>query len=591
LVNSTEHIENQATALLKEHWGHDDFRPLQLEVITQILKSKDTIVLFPTGGGKSITFQIPALILPNLSLVITPLIALMDDQVNNLRDKGINAEAIHSGKSFKEVERIIENCRWGGIKMLYLSPERLGNDRFQDQLRQIDISMVAIDEAHCISQWGHDFRPAYLRIGELSEIWSSAVKIALTATATPNVISDIEKYGCLNKPEVFKKSFKRENISLHVHHTQRKHELIKKLLLKMDDVNAIVYIRSRREVQNLSILLSEIGFKTGYYHAGISFAERQKVQNQFMNGELQIICATNAFGMGLDKGNVRQVIHFDVPPSLEEYVQEFGRAGRDGLFSEAHILVNDGDKAYAIRKNLQKFPSFEFCKKVYSSLFNFYRIPIESGEGEVRPFEIKKFCLKTKLPIPQVYHAIQILNKNEYIDTFDQKKRRSTVRITCSTIQIRENQLPNLEGDVLSSLARIYEGILDYSVEINLKSIAHFCDISVKEVGETLSNLNSQGWISYYKEEEGERIYFLKNRLPKDLFHINKRIQKSISDNSKNMLQSMLQYLESDDCRPSIISKYFGETDQFLCRICDNCNPKERFDDESFIQNQLEEGL
>ena len=590
MVNNTTDIETIAKSLLKTHWGYEEFRPQQLEIIKEVISGNDTVVLFPTGGGKSITFQIPALILLGVSLVVTPLIALMDDQVNNLLSRGIDAQSVHSGKSIREIDRIIDNCRFGNTKLLYISPERLNNERFLEQIRGLQVSMIAIDEAHCISQWGHDFRPSYLKIGEVSEFWPSIPKIALTATATPKVVNDIINYSALKDPREFRKSFKRDNISLFVHFTQRKYDLLKSILSDLDEVNAIVYVRSRREVQHLSIILDAQGYRTGYYHAGLPFSEREEIQRKYMNGELDIICATNAFGMGLDKSDVRQIFHFDIPPSLEEYVQEFGRAGRDGMPSEAHIFYNDSDKAYVIRRNLEKHPSFEVCKNVYVSLYNYYQIPIESGEGEVRAFDIKRFCAKYDFSMKHAYYALQLLQKNEYLDLHQQKKKRSTIKVTCSPALIRENDLPSGHSKVLSSLVRIYEGILDHRVEIERKQIAQFCEIATSEVSQFLHELNAHKFISYFEEPEGERIYFLKNRLPKSHFHINISLQKTIVENSKKILKSMLQYLEDEGCRSIYITNYFGEKEVDLCMKCDNCNPRSSEED-AYLQRRMEEGI
>ena len=591
MVNITENTKSRAENLLRIHWGHDKFRPKQLEIIQDIISQKDCIVLFPTGGGKSITFQIPSLIFDHITLVVTPLIALMEDQVANLKDKNINAACIHSGMTKNDIERVLDNCRWGDVKLLYLSPERLSNEQFLSQINNLKVSLIAVDEAHCISQWGHDFRPSYLNIALASTNWPNAVKIALTATATAKVVSDIQTYGGLKDPSIYRKSFKRENIALSVHHTQRKHELIKAILRKAEKLNAIIYVGSRREVRHLSLFLATEGYKAGYYHAGLNHKEREEVQKQFMDNRLQVICATNAFGMGLDKADVRQVIHYDIPPSLEEYVQEFGRAGRDGLPSEAHILVNDGDKSYAIKKNVEKYPSFQFCKKVYRSLFNYYGIPIESGEGEVRPFSLRDLSMHLDLPMVPLYHAIQVLSKNGYVDIYDQKKRRSTIKVKCSPKELRENGLLDQEKNVLSSLVRIYEGILDHKVEIDVVKIAQFSDLTTDTASNILNGLNRQNWIDYNEEEQGEYILFIKDRLPQNLFHINKKLQKSISDHSKSMLRSMLNYLETSECRSTYITNYFGEEDQGLCRICDNCDPSNSFTDDEITQDHLEEGI
>ncbi|MEE9374347.1 MAG: RecQ family ATP-dependent DNA helicase [Saprospiraceae bacterium] len=593
MVNIQEHIKCQATDLLKKYWGYEYFRPDQLEVITNILLKKDAIVLFPTGGGKSLTFQIPALILPHVTLVISPLIALMDDQVSDLKSRGIKAEALHSGKSYSHVERILDNCRWGNLKLLYISPERVANERFQAQLLSISVSMVAIDEAHCISQWGHDFRPSYLKIGEMCQYWPDVIKMALTATATPRVIKDIELFGNLVKPQIFKKSSKRGNISLNVHLTERKIDHLKKLIKSFEKVSAIVYVRNRRAVRQLADLLANEGYVTAHYHAGLSFAQRQETQKKYMNGSLDIMCATNAFGMGLDKSDVRQVIHFDIPPSIEEYVQEFGRAGRDGAFAEAHMIVNEEDKKFSIKKNKDKFPSFDLCRSIYIGLFNFFKIPLESGEGQVRSFDIIDFSKKINLTVAQVYHGIQVLKKNEYISTFDQRHKQSTAKIVVQIKELRKNELSLSENLILSALVRIYEGILEYKVVIEVKQISQFCDLTLDDTLQILNKLKSQKWIDFYLETEGERILFLHNRLPKSHFHINIKRQNELKYNGSQMLQSILDYVALSTCRSVNITQYFGENKEVRCNICDNCKRENKAQNKTIddSQNQLEEGM
>ena len=577
-------IKVNAYRCLKKYWNSDSFRSQQLEIITEILQGRDVTVLFPTGGGKSICFQIPALLSPNLTLVITPLIALMDDQVEGLKRKGIKAEAIHSGKRKSDSERILDNCTWGNVKILYISPERFVNDNFFKRLESIPISIIAIDEAHCISQWGYDFRPSYLKIGEKTTLIPSATIVALTATATSKVLDDINTYSGLRNATMFKKSFYRENISLKVTKTEKKHSELKRILKAADGATSIVYVRSRREVKHLASLIEELGYKTEYYHAGLSFDKRKTILHEFLDDKIQVICATNAFGMGLDKANIRMVIHFDIPPSIEEYVQEYGRVGRDGLASEAHLLINESDLKYVKKKSKERYPSFDICLQLYSGLFKFYKIAIHSGQGEVRNFNINAFVQFAKLPAATIHHGLRVLENNGYIIRFEQRGARTTVILRCTIDELRKNDLSKDQKSVLISLVRLYEGILDSSCEINSKHLANYCEMKESAVNTRLLELSEMKWIAYRINEGGAKILFSKNRLPKNLFHLDLAAYNKEIRNSESKVNSMIELVNLQKCRSSYILNYFDEKNPKNCGKCENCLGT---DGQSRVLNQL----
>jgi len=592
LINTEKNISDTAHRLLKKYWGFDNFRPDQLEVIQSICNGNDTIGLFPTGGGKSICFQVPALILPHVSIVITPLIALMEDQVQRLKNQKISAESIHSGKTQKQIETIIENCKWGDVKLLYVSPERLSNSTFQERLSNVAISCLVIDEAHCISQWGHDFRPSYLNIGHVSRVmFPNAITVGFTATATNKVVEDIIEYGGLKNPNVFKKSFKRKNIALNVQLTERKHHTLIELMKSQKDTISIVYIRSRKEVKNLSILLNENGVKSTYYHAGLDMAQRAKVQEAYMRNEVNVICATNAFGMGLDKSDVRNVIHFDVPPSIEDYTQEFGRAGRDGAMSSAQMIINDGDLSYMHKKCLESFPSFDTIRQVYLDLHNYLRIPVGQGEGRCIDFNLWAFSNYSSSSLKEIFHCIELLKKNEYLEGFKRSNAGERVHVLCSIQLIRENDLPEEVGEVLMALVRIYEGILEYEVEIQTNTLVQFCDMQRDKIEKSLITLHDMRWIKYRKDQKGQKLILLKDRLPRNLFHIDLQQYRQLQKNALERTQAISEYIKSEKCRSLFITSYFGESSDEKCGICDNCVGVDHENETALTQKKMEEGL
>lgn len=558
--------------ILKHYWGYDSFREKQEEIINSVLLGRDALGLLPTGGGKSITFQVPALLLDGLTIVVTPLIALMKDQVDGLRDKHINAAYIHSGLRQGEIRKVVDRCVFGKCKFLYISPERLSSPSFIDALRRMPVSLIVVDEAHCISQWGYDFRPSYLNIVSIRHLFPQAPVLALTASATPSVVEDIMRQLQFRNPNIVRKSFHRGNLSYIVRHQENKTE---KLLSSLSRIygSGIVYVRSRAKTKSIAEQLQSQGFSADYYHAGLSSEEKQEKQDKWKRGEIRIIVSTNAFGMGIDKPDVRFVIHVDVPNSLEEYYQEAGRAGRDGRKAYALLLVSTKDKSTLTRRLTEAFPPKDFIKDVYVSMCDYLGLGIGAGYDKTFDFNLQLFCTKFKLPERQTYSALKILSSCQYIDYIDEVDTLSRIMIL-----VEKHDLYNVDGmtpemdDILELILRNFAGVFSEYIFIDENTIAYKHHIPVRKIYDTLLFLSRKHVITYIPRKRTAYVYFPYSRMeprhltiPKDVYEVGRQ-------RLEHRINSMIDYaINTSSCRESKILTYFGEKVNHDCGNCDIC--------------------
>lgn len=562
--------------ILQQYWGYDDFRPLQLDIIRSVGNGEDTLGLMPTGGGKSITFQVPTLAMEGLCLVVTPLIALMKDQVENLRRKGIKAEAIYTGMSRERVENAYNKCIYGGYKFLYISPERLTTELFRHFLDCVKVCLIAIDEAHCISQWGYDFRPSYQRIAEIREFLPEVPILALTATATPEVVQDIQDKLSFRHKNVFRKSFYRDNLHYIVRKVGNKSVYLKFMLSKELGCT-IVYARSRNTTETLAKELREAGFSADYFHAGLSFEEKEKRQNLWKDDQIRIIVCTNAFGMGIDKPNVRLVIHYDMPDSLEAYYQEAGRAGRDGLSSYAVLLHSDGDSASARRRLSSAFPEPDYIRKVYDKLAYYFEIPEGGGQDKSYPFNLFEFTRAYSLNSKYVLSSIEILSLSGYIDFVDENENSSRVSLLVDRRSLYDLSLgSDFLDQVLETLLRLYSGLFSSYAYISEEEIAAYMEnTDQKRVYDALILLAKMGVISYIPFK---RLPFIKYNYPRiagNKLKIKSSVYEDRRKRYSDKIENMIYYVEDDSvCRSKKLQYYFGEKDTDSCGKCDVCARK-----------------
>jgi ATP-dependent DNA helicase RecQ len=584
---------NDPVEILKKYWGYEGFRPLQSEIINSVLSGNDTLALMPTGGGKSICFQVPALAKEGLCLVITPLIALMKDQVLNLKKKGIPALSIYSGMNFMEVKKTLQNALYGNFKFLYVSPERLETDLFLEFLPSLKINLIAVDEAHCISQWGYDFRPPYLRIAVIREFFPNVPVLALTASATLEVQKDICNKLNFNKGSAsFHQSFERPHLSYSAFDlSSRQNKLIN--ILKKVSGSGIVYCKSRKRTKEISDLLKLHAISADYYHAGLSSDDRNRKQEDWINNKTRIIACTNAFGMGIDKPDVRTVIHYDVPDALENYYQEAGRAGRDEKKAYAVLFYNDSELNELKKKSEIKFPSKETIKNVYAAMCNYFQLPSGSGEGISFDFDINTFVKRFQLDAFVVNNVLKILSQEELINYSEQFFSPSTVSFICGKSELHEFEKTYPQFDeVIKGLLRSYEGIFDYSCSINETQLAKFISVKKEKLIILLHEIHQRGIIEYTPQKEKPQIIFLQNRVnSNDLFinekNILKRKQAYIT-----RLNAILDYIkDKNKCRSKMIASYFNDHEVKRCGICDNCIRQKKIEisDEEF--NAIKNGI
>ena len=571
-------------SILRKYWGYDDFRGIQREIIESIGSGHDTLGLMPTGGGKSITFQVPALSKEGTCLVITPLIALMKDQVENLRRRGIRAAAIYSGLTREEIIITLENCIFGAVKILYVSPERLSSDLFQTKLRHMNVSFITVDEAHCISQWGYDFRPSYLEIAKIRKLIPNAPVLALTATATPAVVQDIQ--AKLSPPDisltpnpspltsfnVFRMSFERRNLAYVVRHaTDKREQLIH--ILKNVKGSAIVYTRSRRRTKEFAELLNEAGISATFYHAGLDTVTKDERQLAWQNDKTRVMVATNAFGMGIDKPDVRVVIHIDCPDSVEAYFQEAGRAGRDGLKAYAVLLYNDADHRKLEKRIADTFPEKDFIREVYEHLAFFYQIGVGSGYNHTFEFNIDKFCHAFHhFPI-QVDSALKILNRAGYIEYTEEQDNQARVMFTVSRNELYrlENNTDN-EERVITTLLRNYGGLFtDYNY-IDESFIAQQCGLQAQQVYMILKSLSQRHILHFIPQKKTPYIRYTQRREDKEHVQLMPVIYEERKTQYADRIHAMIGYATNDNvCRSRQLLRYFGEKNDHDCRQCDVC--------------------
>ena len=557
---------------LREYWGYPDFRGIQRDIIESISQGKDTLGLMPTGGGKSITFQVPALVMPGVCVVITPLIALMKDQVDHLRQKGIQAAAIYSGMSRREIITTLENCIFGGIKLLYVSPERLFSDIFKVKFKHMDVSFVTVDEAHCISQWGYDFRPSYLSIAEIRQLKPDTAILALTATATPRVIDDIQERLGFKQKNVFRMSFERSNLAYIVRETMDKYsELIH--ILNAVSGSAIVYVRSRKHASDMAQFLTSENISATFYHAGLEPVIKNQRQNSWQQNEVRVIVATNAFGMGIDKPDVRLVLHIDCPDSIEAYFQEAGRAGRDGKKAYAVLLWNKGDRKKLNKRVAENFPEKDYIKEVYEDLAYYYQIGVGSGAGYSFVFEIDKFSRTFKHFPVQTHSALQILERAGYIHYEMEPEARARVMFKLGRNDLyRLDESSKFEDAVITALLRTYGGLFSNYVYIDEGLVAQEAGLTTQQVYVILKNLAQRNIIYFIPQRKTPFITYLQDRIDGEKVVLSKEIYEERKEQYVKRINAMQAYASNNEvCRSRQLLIYFGEKRHKDCEQCDVC--------------------
>jgi ATP-dependent DNA helicase RecQ len=581
-----------AEEVLKKYFGYSSFRSPQAEIIQAVVEQKDVVAILPTGGGKSICFQVPALMMEGVCLVITPLIALMQDQVQQLKQKGIAAIAIHSGLSHREIDILLDNCIYGQQKFLYLSPERLQTELFQERFKKMNVNLIAIDEAHCISQWGYDFRPPYLQIAELRELKPNVPFIALTASATKQVKEDISDKLQLKKPEVFQISFARDNLSLVIRKTETKEKKLLEILSKVPGA-AIVYVRSRKATETLAKLLQKNKIASTFYHAGLNHQERSQRQDEWVKDRSRVMVATNAFGMGINKANVRTVIHMDLPEDIESYYQEAGRAGRDGKKSYATLIFHEVDAQSLRHKVEQSQPGLEYLKKIYQALANHYQLAVGSSQGESYDFELDAFSKKFSLKPLAVYPALKKLEEFGLIQLNESFYRPSRVHFSIDKKKIYEFQVAHARFDpLIKMLLRLYGGELytDFII-ISENQLASAMKYTLPEIKLELQQLHQLQLLVYESMKDTAQVIFVLPRQDADRLPIDRVMMEARRELHFSKMEAIIDYAEQNHrCRMQVIQEYFDEVTYNTCGVCDVCIDRRKKKDRSVIvdyQNQI----
>lgn len=558
--------------VLLEYFGYDSFRSIQEDIIRSIGSGRDTLGLMPTGGGKSITFQVPALAMPGICIVITPLIALMKDQVAKLRERGIKAVAIFSGMSRDNIVAALDNCILGGYKFLYISPERLTSDIFLTKLRRMQVSFITIDESHCISQWGYDFRPSYLAIADIRKQLPDIPILALTATATPEVVKDIQHRLQFRKENVFRMSFERKNLNYIVRHTENKEAEMLHILSSVQG-SAIVYVRNRDKTLEIARLLNDHGISAAFYHAGIDSRDKDKRQQQWTAGTTRVMVATNAFGMGIDKPDVRMVIHYEMPDSPEAYYQEAGRAGRDGLTAYAVLLYTPDDKRKLSRRVSDNYPDKEFIRGIYERLGYYYQMAVGDGEGCHYDFDLHEFCRAYHLPLVQTESALRLLTQAGYIHYEEEEEHTSRLRFTIQRDELYRRRDDSDDTDTLiRTLLRLYSGVFSDYVFIDEKFISEMSGIDLEPLYEALLGLGRARVIHYIPRRTCPSVTFTRKRVDTDRVVITPAIYEERKESYAQRIEAMKEYaLSENQCRSRMLLRYFGEHTAPLCQVCDNC--------------------
>lgn len=563
---------NNYEEILKQYWGYDSFRSLQKEIITSIGEGKDTLGLMPTGGGKSITFQVPALAKEGVCLVITPLIALMKDQVNNLRKRGIKALAVYSGMTRLEILTALENCIYGNYKFLYISPERLDTEIFQTKVRSMKVSMITVDESHCISQWGYDFRPAYLKIAEIRKLLPGIPVLALTATATPEVVEDIQQKLDFHNGNVFRMSFERKNLAYVVRTTDNKTSEMLHILRRVAG-SAIIYVRNRRRTREITELLNQEGITADFYHAGLENAVKDLRQKRWQCGETRVMVATNAFGMGIDKPDVRLVLHLDLPDSPEAYFQEAGRAGRDGRKAYAVILYAQSDKATLHKRIADTFPEKAYILDVYEHVQYYYQMAMGDGFQCVREFNLEEFCRKFKyFPVP-VDSALKILTQAGYLEYTDEQDNASRILFTIRRDDLYKLHEMGPEAETLiQAILRSYTGIFTDYAFISEASLALRTGLTREQIYRILVTLTKRRIVDYIPHKKTPYIIYTRERQELRYMHIPPSVYEERKERYETRIKAMEEYVTTDNvCRSRMLLRYFGEKNDHNCGQCDVC--------------------
>ena len=563
---------NKYQEILKQYWGYDSFRDLQEEIITSIGEGKDTLGLMPTGGGKSITFQVPALAQEGICIVITPLIALMKDQVQNLRKRGIKALAIYSGMTRQEILTALENCIFGNYKFLYISPERLDTDIFRTKLRSMKVSMITVDESHCISQWGYDFRPAYLKIAEIRTLLPGIPVLALTATATPEVVKDIQARLDFREENVFRMSFERKNLAYIVRQTDNKTQELLHILRKIPG-SAIIYVRNRRRTKEITELLVNEDITADFYHAGLDNAVKDLRQKRWQSGEVRVMVATNAFGMGIDKPDVRIVLHLDLPDSLEAYFQEAGRAGRDGEKAYAVILYTKTDRTTLHRRVVDTFPDKEYILNVYEHLQYYYQMAMGDGFQCVREFNLEEFCRKFKyFPVP-VDSALKILTQAGYLEYTDEQDNASRILFTIRRDELYKLREMGTEAEALiQTILRSYTGVFTDYAYISEATLSIRTGLTREQIYNILVTLTKRRIVDYIPHKKTPYIIYPRERQELRFVHIPPSVYEERKARYEARIKAMEEYVTSENvCRSRMLLRYFGEKNEHNCGQCDVC--------------------
>lgn len=564
-------MENNILTILKQHWGYDAFRPLQEDIIHSVLRGQDTLALMPTGGGKSICFQVPALALEGICIVISPLIALMKDQVENLRAKGIEAISIFSGMSRREVDIALDNCIYGKIKFLYIAPERLYSELVRERIRYMKVNLFAIDEAHCISQWGYDFRPSYLQLAGLRELHPGVPFLGLTATATPRVVEDIQVQLQFKVHHTLQTSFVRPNLGYMAFDEENKMGRMLRIIKKMGG-SGVVYVRNRRETQEVARYLVNHGIPANFYHAGLAIKEREQRQDAWTKNQIRVIVATNAFGMGIDKADVRFVIHLDIPDSLEAYYQEAGRAGRDGKKAFPVLLYQQEDRDRLWSSLEASFPPLLFIQQVYHYVCNYYQIAYGAGEGAVFDFDLVSFAKRYELDVMQTISALKFLERDGWLTLSEAVFIPSRIKIEVSFEDLYKFQVQFARFDpLIKFILRTYGGAFDYFIPINEYEFAKRLKIPYQQVVELLKALEKQQIITYLPSTDKPQLTFLQKRVDYKNLYLDTDFFKERKQIKEEQLKAIYQYLDEKICRSQSLLRYFGELESDSCGVCDLC--------------------
>ena len=571
-------MSKQTRDILQQYWGYPSFRPMQEDIVDSVINGNDTLALLPTGGGKSICFQVPAMTMEGICIVITPLISLMKDQVMHLKKIGIAASAIFSGMHHNEIEIIYNQAAFGMLKLLYVSPERLMTDAFIEALKKMNVNMLAVDESHCISQWGYDFRPPYLKIAEIRKYIPHAPVLALTATATPQVVEDIQYRLGFKKNNVFQTSYERKNVTYNVIHEADKFGLMYRLFKKMDKGSGIVYVRSRKRTKIIADWLQSVGISASFYHAGLDAKLRDYRQQLWMDGKIKVIVATNAFGMGIDKPDVRLVVHLDLPDSLEAYFQEAGRAGRDLQPSEAFLLVADTD-IKKLQENIQSsYPDLNRIKMIYDTIGNYLQIPIGAGLDQRYNFDINDFAQCYNLSLLEAYNAIKLIEREGFLITSEALNTPSKIHIRANREDLYRFQIEYKEFDtIIKYLLRNTPGVLSDLVNIREEQISQKTGMPVDKITRQLSQLEKLNFLTYIPRNDRPNIQLLTERLDSKHFYLSDEVYKNRKDEAAKRIQAVINFVNNDnDCRSVQLLRYFGENIKKTCGKCDVCSSKNK---------------